>query len=229
MLSISEYGVSDPEVKSVSPEDWIAPGSAATRPLSGIVGTGPIASSAGETSVAVYTLANFIEYFVGEPDAEIQSHLLGDLPEDFEIRLGAHHLDRLLQPLHFAADVGHGAVLFVRGRGGENDIGLLRGLGHKEVLHDHESLLRRERGALQRIRAHYPQDIQVGRRQHLFAGQSAIARQHTHVERAAGIRVIDQANVFDRDAERIAKSYQLSQSVALHGVAEHDHQVAFSL
>ena len=45
--------------------------------------------------------------------ARRQAHFLRDQADDLEIRLRAHGADGALQPLHFAADVGHGAVLFV--------------------------------------------------------------------------------------------------------------------
>src|ERR1035437_6282540 len=49
-LRILEYLVSEPEVNSVSPEDWIRPGSAATRPLRGAVVAAPRSRTTFEIS-----------------------------------------------------------------------------------------------------------------------------------------------------------------------------------
>ena len=69
-------------------------------------------------------------------------------------------LQAALQPLHFAAHVGDGAVLFVGGGGGKDHVGALRGLGEEHVLHHHESAAGCELSVLQRIRAHHPEHVQ---------------------------------------------------------------------
>ena len=56
---------------------------------------------------------------------------------------------------------------------------------------------------------------------------AAVARDNAHVERAARVGIIHQANVLHRNAQRIAECHQLADGVALDRIAEHDHEVAF--
>ena len=67
----------------------------------------------------MHVLANLFQNFVGGPHAEIHAHFFGEQAQDFEIGLGAHHLHAALQPLHFAANVGHRAVLLISRSGRE--------------------------------------------------------------------------------------------------------------
>ena len=89
--------------------------------------------------------------------------------------LGADGGNRALQALHFAADVGDGAVLFVGAGGGQKDVGALRGFGQEHVLHDDESFLRGQRTVLQRIRADDPESVEI-RLRPAFPERSSPAR-----------------------------------------------------
>ena len=128
--------------------------------------------------------------------AQIQTHFLGQQAEDFEIGLGAHGFHGTLQALHFAGDVGDGAVLFIGGRGGEYDVGTLRGFGEEHLLHYDKRVLRRQVRALQRIRADDPEYVEIGGGQDFVGGEAVrgigvIAGQQAwdepHIHRAAGV------------------------------------------
>ena len=59
-------------------------------------------------------------------------------------------------------------------------------------------------------------------RQHLLNAHAAVLGDQAHVERAARVRIVHQADVFHWDPQRIAERDQFADSIALDGIAEHD-------
>ena len=91
------------------------------------------------------------------------AHFARDQADDFEIRLGAHGLDGALQPLHFAADVGDGAVLLVGARPpGRRRRRAAPSRSGTFLHHDERASARPADRVFRRIRADHPQHIQIG-------------------------------------------------------------------
>ncbi len=80
------------------------------------------------------------------------------------------------------------------------------------------------RPAFERIRANDPQRSEIGSLQHLFERHRSGIRRQTHIDGAAGIRIIDKTNVLYGDAKRIAELDQLADSIALYRVAKNDDE-----
>ena len=79
-----------------------------------------------------------------------------------------------------------------------------------------------------RVRPNHPEHGQI-RLQHLAHAHAAFTRRQAHLQRAARVRVVQQADVLHRDAQRRAELDQLANAVALHGIVEQDDQFGLAL
>ena len=110
--------------------------SACDRPLQAVEAFEPLVADAGEERSEGGDLVHDLG---GMRVVPVAAHAVGDELDDLPVGLRfAEGFERFVDALDAALGAGEGSVLFERGGGRKNEVGVAAGLGEVDVLHDEE-------------------------------------------------------------------------------------------
>ena len=140
------------------------------------------------------------------------------------------------QLLYFAGNVGDGAGLFVSRSRRQNDVGMLRGFGQEQILHDNERLggseCCRASGLAPTTHSASSSGRPASHRSYSRLARTVVAgkqfRKQAHIDGPARIRVVHQADSISPECQRIAEGDQTSRTgQPFDGILEQNHQFGF--